>query len=315
MTSGLVERSREAEPDPEDLPPPEPVPAPWSPVDETLDALRYQATRRIEQGLTAANAVLDGLWGLVRHPRASLAEAAELAASARRLLAPASEPMSRLMTGRSSSLALHALSRPLDALARAGKRVDGTVNDAFVAGVTGGLRRYHRLHGHDPEELRMSMPINLRHGEKGHRAGNQFAPVRFPVPVGIADPLERMAEIRRRVAAERAEPSLPALDVIAGALARLPDAAATQAFGGMLKSVDFVTSNVPGPRFAVYAAGARIEAMIPFGPPAGAATNVCLFSHDGRVHVGANSDLAAIPDPDAWAGCLEQGMDEVLALA
>jgi diacylglycerol O-acyltransferase len=316
MTAGLVERSAEPAPATEPGPsePPAPAPDPWSPLDETLEALRYQAARRVEQGRTAAGAVMLGLSRLVRGPRSALQDAAEVAASASRLLAPASEPLSPLMTGRSPRVRLHAFARPLDALKNSGKAVNGTVNDAFVAGVAGGMRLYHEQGGAVPAELRMSMPINLRHGEKGRKAGNQFAPVRFPVPVEISSPLERMREIRRRISAERSEPSLPALDIIAGALSRLPDAAVTSAFGGMMKTVDFVTSNVPGPPFPVWMAGARILEMLPFGPLSGAAANITLFSYDGTVQVGITSDRAAIPDAQAFAGCLEDGMDEVLAL-
>ena len=313
MTASLIERSREPEGVPEHEPASEPVPEPWSPVDETLDALRYQASRRMEQGRSAAAAVMHGLASLVRHPRASLQGAAELAASAARLLAPASEPLSPVMTDRGLARRLHALSRPLEDLRRAGKRVGGTVNDAFVAGVAGGLRRYHEALGRSVTELRMTMPVDLRHGETARRAGNQFAPVRFAIPVGLIDPLERMAEIRRRVAAERAEPSLPALEVIAGALNRLPDQAATSAFGAMMKAVDFVTSNVPGPRFPVYVSGAQILAMIPFSPTAGAAVNVTLFSYDGTAHIGVTSDAAAVVDAEHLARCLEAGVDEVIA--
>lgn len=317
MTAGLVERSAEPEPpsrtERDDAPAPEVTAEPWSPLDEALDALRYQASRRIEQGRSAAGAVLQGLGRLARGPIGALQEAADVAGSAGRLLAPASEPLSPLMRGRSLKVRLHAFGRPLAALRAAGKSVDGTVNDAFVAGIAGGLARYHAQHGHHVEELRMSMPVNLRHGDKARKAGNQFAPVRFAVPAGIADPRERMREIHARVAKERAEPSLPALDILAGALNRLPGSAATAAFGGMLKSVDFVTSNVPGPHFPVWMSGARIVEMIPFGPLSGAAANITLFSYDGEVQVGVNSDGVAIPDPDRLVECLEAGMDEVLA--
>ena len=61
-------------------------------------------------------------------------------------------------------------------------------------------------------------------------------------------------------------------------------------------------------------AGARILEMLPFGPLSGAAANITLFSYDGAVQVGITSDRAAIPDAQAFAGCLEDGMDEVLAL-
>ena len=318
MTASLIERTREAEPADPRVAAVEPEPIsdaePWSPLDEAIDALRYQATRRLDQGMTAASAVVQGLSSLVRHPRTSVKNAAELAGSAGRLLAPASEPMSPVMLERGLTRRLHAFTRPLEPLKRAGKLVDGTVNDAFVAGIAGGLRRYHEACGQSVTELRMSMPVNLRHGENARKAGNQFAPVRFPIPVGLRDPIERMRAIRGRVAKERAEPSLPAMDVIAGALNQLPSAAATGAFGSMMKAVDFVTSNVPGPRFPVYLGGAKILAMIPFGPASGAALNVTLFSYDGDVHVGINCDAAAVTDPDRMAECLEAGVDEMLAL-
>lgn len=315
MTAGLIETSREPEPgeEPEAISP-DPVPEPWNPVDETLDALRYRATQRIQQGRSAAGAVLQGLGRLVRSPRDAVTGAAEVATSAARLLAPISEPLSPLMRGRSMGLRLDSLARPFADLKRAGRAVDGTVNDAFVAAVAGGLQRYHRAHGHEVGALRMTLPINLRHGEKGRRAGNQFAPARFAVPVGIEDPRVRMREIHRLVEAERNEPSLPALDVIAGALNRLPGAAQVAAFGGMLKAVDFVCSNVPGPRFPVYLAGARVEEMIPFGPPSGSAVNLTLFSYDGEVRIGINSDTAAVAAPDLLVACLEEGFDEVLAV-
>jgi hypothetical protein len=54
--------------------------------------------------------------------------------------------------------------------------------------------------------------------------------------------------------------------------------------------------------------------MIPFGPLSGAAANVVLFSYDGMVHVGVNSDRAAVPDDERLLACLEAGMDEVLAI-
>ena len=63
-----------------------------------------------------------------------------------------------------------------------------------------------------------------------------------------------------------------------------------------MKAVDFVPSNVPGPRFSAYVSGARIERMFPFGPPAGAALNITLSSCDGRAQIGARTDPAAVPD-------------------
>src|SRR5690606_16787675 len=121
---------------------------------------------------------------------------------------------------------------------------EGKLNDAFVAAVVGGLARYHRRHGADCESLRMTMPINVRAEEDAGLAGNAFVPARFPVPLTVADPLERMRAVRALVAAQRREPSLGFGEGIAGVLNRLPVWVVTDVFGRMLKGIDLVTSNV-----------------------------------------------------------------------
>lgn len=100
----------------------------------------------------------------------------------------------------------------------AAKRAHGKLNDAFVAGVAGGLRRYHEAHGAAVPVLRMSMPINVRQGETGAVAGNQFVPARFEVPVGIVSPVARMTAIRDLIGQQRAEPALRLLDEVAALL-------------------------------------------------------------------------------------------------
>jgi hypothetical protein len=58
----------------------------------------------------------------------------------------------------------------------------------------------------------------------------------------------------------------------------------------MLKGIDFVTSNVPGPRREVFSAGAKMDEVYGFGPLSGAAINVTLFSYAGTCFVAINSD-------------------------
>ena len=106
----------------------------------------------------------------------------------------------------------------------------------------------------------MTMPVNLRDdSEHGRKAGNQFAPARFAIPVGIVDPLERMRVLHGRVIEQRAEPALGVVEDVSRVLARLPRSLSVSFLGSMLKAIDLVTSNVPGPPFTVYASGARVE--------------------------------------------------------
>ena len=219
------------------------------------------------------------------------------------------------MRSRSLSVRFDTLTFSLPDLKAAAKKADGRLNDAFVAGVAGGLRRYHVMHDAPVEALRMNMPINVRTDETENVAGNQFAPARFPVPVSIEDPVEAMTAIRELVAGQRGEPALALLEPMSGLLNRLPTTVTTSIFGSMLKGVDFTTSNVPGAPIPVFMAGGEIEMMVPFGPLAGAAVNVTLLSNRDEVHLGINSDLAAVPDPDALRSCLQDSFDELLKLA
>ena len=79
-------------------------------------------------------------------------------------------------------------------------------------------------------------------------------------------------------------------------------------------AIDFVTSNVPGPRFPVYTAGALVERLIPFGPLSGAGANLTLYSYNGNADIGLNVDRAAVPDGDVFTACIRDGLDEILAL-
>ena len=139
-------------------------------------------------------------------------------------------------------------------------------------------------------------------------------PARFEVPLDIIDPRERISTVHELVQKQRGEPALALMDEIAATINLLGEAASTRMTGSMMKAVDFVTSNVPGPPFTVFTSGARIERMYPFGPLAGAAANITLFSYDGVAHIGINVDSAAVPDSAGLQRRLEDGFAEMLGL-
>jgi WS/DGAT/MGAT family acyltransferase len=236
----------------------------------------------------------------------------ETVSSAARLLAPASEPLSPLMTNRSLSVQFHTLTVPLAEMKTAGRRAGGKLNDAFVAAIASGWRRYHDQHGEPASALRMSMPINVRTEATENVAGNQFAPARFPVPLTVVDPVHRMKVVRDLVLRARAEPALALTEPLANILNRLHPDLTTGIFGSMLRGVDFVTSNVPGPPFPIYLSGARVISQFPFGPLAAAAANVTLLSYMDDLNIGVNTDPAAVPDPDVLIECMQEGFDEIL---
>src|SRR5262245_26689875 len=311
MTAALVEHGREPDPASDPLPP-LPGGRVLTQPERVVDALGHEWRRSLGRLRRVAGTLPRALRSVVGDPIGAASDLADATASIGRLLRPATTPLSPIMRERSLSVRFDTLTVPVDRLKAAARRVRGKLNDAFVAGVAGGLRRYHEAHGAIVPALRMSMPINVRQGDTATVAGNQFVPARFEVPMGIMRPAERMAAIRDLVGRQRGEPALRLIDEMAGLLNRLPLAASTALFGAMLKGIDFVTSNVPGPRFEMYVAGARLEGVVGYGPLTGAAANVTLVSYLDRAHLGISTDPAAVPDPGAFVTCLAEGFDEVL---
>ena len=242
---------------------------------------------------------------------AGLGRVLRSAGSAAKLLAPTGPPLSTLMTGRGRRWHYARLDRPLAGLRAAGHAAGGTVNDAFLAGVTGGLRRYHEAHGVPVDQLRALVPVSVRR-DVDPVSSNQFAPVRFEVPVALADPMQRMRRIGRSSRAWQGEPALGITRTVAALLDRMPPEAAARSFGLLLSGVDFVATNVEGFPFAVYLGGRRVTRYYGFAPTMRAAVNVALLSHEGTACVGSTIDTQAIPDVEQFQTCLAAGFDEVL---
>lgn len=306
----------EREPTGDDEPmPPIPEGKVFTPAERTADAIGHIARRNLGIARRARSTVLGAAVGAAADPLATLRGVSDATASVARMFAPVTEPLSPLMRDRSLSVHFETLTFPLADLKAAARKADGRLNDAFVAGVAAGLRRYHVAHGTSVDSLRMNMPINIRTEETEHVAGNQFAPARFAIPLDIEDPIEAMVAMRELVAEQRGEPALAMIEPMAGVLNRLPTTVTTSLFGSMLKGVDVTTSNVPGAPIPIFIGGAEIELMVPFGPLVGAALNVTLLSNRDNVHLGINCDLAAVPDPDVLRDCLQESFEEILKLA
>ncbi len=307
----LVDLAADAEP---------PTSAPAAPAHETIggaalmrESIEHTTRRWLGIGSRVPSMAMDTALSAARDPFGSTVRAVDTAKSIGRTVAPASAPMSPLMTQRGMGRRLDSLTVTLDEMKRAAKAAQGSLNDAFVAAVIGGLMRYHQRHDSPTDELRMTMPINLR-TEGADAGGNHFAPARFGVPSNIADPVERMHAVGALVQVWRAEPALALTEALAGVINRLPTSTTTALFGGMLKCVDFVTSNVPGAPFPIFIGGAQMTELFAFGPPSGAAVNVTLLSHLDKCCIGIVTDTAAVPDVDQLIEDIQAGFDEIVAL-
>jgi len=296
--------------------PPDLGPMPPAPSGETPGRLAFvsgaagsMATQATGLARRAADAAVPALIRSARDPLGLARGTAAMARSVYRTAAPSSGAMSPLMRDRAMTRDLAMVEIPLDTLKKAAGAADGTVNDAYLAVVTGGLRRYHERHGTTVEHLRAVIPISLRTAQDT-AWGNKVTLMRLTVPVGEPDPVTRMRLLHQLTTAARQEPSLPVTGAIAEVLNMLP----AGYVAGVLKRADFVASNVPGVPGPVYVAGSEVTGMFTFGPTIGTSLNTTLLSHAGTCDIGINIDTAAVSDPDVLLACLREGAAEVAAL-
>ena len=130
-----------------------------------------------------------------------------------------------------------------------GKALGCSINDVLLASVAGAIGDYLRDKGDaiDGQEIRAMVPVNLRPLEKAHQLGNRFGLVPLVLPIGIANPVERLFAVRERMAQLKGsyQPLLAfGLLAVAGLLIKPVQAALLNLFA---KKATAVMTNVPGP--------------------------------------------------------------------
>jgi hypothetical protein len=111
------------------------------------------------------------------------------------------------------------------------------------------------------------------------------------------------------------EPALGFLDLLAPVLSRLPEIALTRIAGQMTGLSDLQASNLGAIGRPLYLAGARVTRIYPMGPRPGIPAMVAMLTYERTCCIAVNFDPEVITDTEAFATCLREGFDEVLAMA
>lgn len=246
-------------------------------------------------------------WAAAKNPRAALGSGLHYAASLRRLVARQPAPPSPLLTGRDGRAWRFVTSTcPLEDLRAAAALSGGSLQDATVAVVLSALRRYHHALGSPIDELPVSVRVSL---DRADDLGNRYAAAMIAAPVGVEDPIDRIAAVRGEVLSLHTERALDAFSAFAPVANRLPAAVGATVLATGAPADAFVTT-LPGPARATYLAGSQVEAIWSFGPLPGTALTATLVSYGDMAFLGVNVDAAAV-DVDLFRQCLAEGVDEV----
>jgi diacylglycerol O-acyltransferase len=298
-------------------PPPQPIPDQPIPQDLSANDLMREGLNNLP--VNVINGAGRALWGAasmvgraVANPGSAVGSVFNYARSSTRVVSRAAEP-SPLLRRRSLATRSEAIDIPLSDLRRAAKAGGGSINDAYLAGLSGALGRYHVALGVPIATLPMAVPVSLR-ADSDAAGGNRFTGVNLAAPIGTADPIARMQKIRAQMTQRRDEPAMDIVGSIAPVLSVLPGPLLESMTGSLVGS-DVQASNVPVYPGDTYLVGAKVLRQYGIGPLPGVAMMVVLISRGGYCTITTRYDRAAISDEALFARCLLGGFNEILALA
>ncbi len=191
---------------------------------------------------------------------------------------------------------------PLEEVKAVSKALNCSINDVLMSCVAGAIAQYLVDKGDEVagKEIRAMVPVNLRPPGEAQKLGNHFGLAPVVLPLSMANPIERVYEVRRRMSALKGsmQPLLAfGLLAVAGLLIKPAQDALLQLFS---KKTTAVMTNVPGPREKLKFCGAKLEESLFWVPQSGTVgLGVSILSYGGGVQFGVISDAKLCPDPQA----------------
>jgi len=245
-------------------------------------------------------------------------------------VAPPPAPFSAPKTSLNGAITPHRrvalAARPLDDFKTVKNHFGCTVNDVVLAVCAGALRRYLLDHGELPEDALVAMvPMSVRTGEEQDEHGNRISAMLTSLATNLEDPLERLEAVAECMRGAKTQERLIGASTLTdwteftfpaliGRAARLT--ASMRVFDRLRPIFNVTVSNVPGPPFPLFLAGARMVAMYPLGPVTeGVGLNMTVMSYCGMVYFGLNACRETVPAIAEMPKMLHEALDELLEAA
>ncbi|HWB66158.1 MAG TPA: wax ester/triacylglycerol synthase family O-acyltransferase [Mycobacteriales bacterium] len=208
----------------------------------------------------------------------------------------------------------------LDDYKRIRKTHGGTVNDVVLATVAGALRIWLLTRGEPvvpSTTVRAMVPVSVRSDQQSGALGNRVSSYFVDLPVGEPNPVLRLHRISYAMKGHKDSGQAVGAEALVALSGFAPptihSAAARLASGLTSRLFNVVVTNVPGPQFPLYAAGARMLDCYPVVPLArNQAVTIGLTSYNGGVYYGLNCDRDSMPDIAVLAGCIEEALGDLL---
>lgn len=194
---------------------------------------------------------------------------------------------------------------PLDRVKAVKATFGCTLNDVVVSLCAGATRRW--LVDHDelpPVPLIAQIPVSVRTSDQAGTYGNRILLSSTKMFTDISDPVERLAATSGALDVMKERHKAVPATVLQDANNFIPPALFTRAARvtfSMARSGtppwNLIVSNVPGPQFPLYCAGAKLVANYPVSTIVdGTGLNITVQSYDGHLDFGILADRDQMPD-------------------
>ncbi|MGD0376533.1 MAG: wax ester/triacylglycerol synthase family O-acyltransferase [Streptosporangiaceae bacterium] len=198
----------------------------------------------------------------------------------------------------------------------------GTVNDVFLAVISGGFRDLLLARGETPDQFMIPslVPVSVRAPGEENIYDNRVSGILVHLPVHIADPVDRLTAIRAELSALKASKVSKVMETAVSLGRFTPYPLASVGVQLLYKlpqhEVVTVTTNVPGPRQTLYGMGRKLVEIIPYVPIATTLrTGISIFTYCDDVTFGITGDYASNPDIEVLARGVEDDLATLLKAA
>ncbi|MCU1621757.1 MAG: putative diacylglycerol O-acyltransferase [Frankiales bacterium] len=200
--------------------------------------------------------------------------------------------------------------------------VGGTFNDAVTAITGGALRTYLLKRDELPDSSLIAViPVSTR-GDETDIAANRTSAMFTSLGTDVADPVERLKVVHQANKVAKGDQQALGPDLVARVSEAAPPntTAALARLYSMLRFANLhpvvhnlVLSNVAGPPFQIYVAGAKVDGIFPLGPVMeGPGLNITVVSYRDRVGFGLIACSDRLPDLDDLAAEFPVAVEEML---
>jgi WS/DGAT/MGAT family acyltransferase len=200
--------------------------------------------------------------------------------------------------------------------------VGGTFNDAVTAITGGALRNYLLKRDELPDSSLIAViPVSTR-GDETDVAANRTSAMFTSLGTDVADPVERLRVVHKANKVAKGDQQAMGPDLVAR-VSEIAPPNATAALARLYSVLRFanlhpvvhnlVLSNVAGPPFQIYMAGAKVDGIFPMGPVMeGPGLNVTVVSYRDRVGFGIIACADRLPDIEDLAAEFPAAVEEML---